>query len=453
MLTTPLELTDENAAHVRRHLLILAGAIFAVRAALLLLAPESPLRTIPEPKGDEIGYLALTQHLAQSNFTSYRIPGDSVDQRRPPVVPVLAAPVAKLFGQGRVFWFLWTLFQQACLASALAIAAWAALRLGFAISPWLFGILAAFDMISFVFGVRFLSEAIYVLLFTLSYAVLVSALDRPQAWKRAAVAGLLLGLVVITRPIAQFFFLPALVLLLWRSPEKSLRRLLAPACFLMAFLLPIGAWLIRNQAVHGQPFLSEISKVNLYRYWAPGIEAARENRPFLEVQAEYDVRFQAAVTDVDVENAQLRQEFMMSEALPVIKSHPETIATFIVPGFYHVLLGRATSPLNELYAKPADRGVMGHLRAMEDPFHILLVWGEIAALLGTYLLAALSILRFLWNRDRRLPLLLFLLPIAYHLALSWGPEATARFRLPVMPWLLVLAAGALAGLGKKSPLR
>lgn len=112
--------------------------------------------------------------------------------------------------------------------------------------------LLAFDRRLLIYGRIFEPEAPMLLLVTAFVLVIARVPARPDAWPRAALAGLLAALAIATRPtfLPLFLLVPGLFVLdLWRSDEKTaasspwarLRPALWPS---VAFLAPVGIVLL-----------------------------------------------------------------------------------------------------------------------------------------------------------------------------------------------------------------
>lgn len=405
-----------------------------------MLADSGPFQEPITFVGDEGGYWLLANRLAETNFTRYRVLGDISDQARLPVVPALIAVVIKVFGAGHGFFKAWTVLQLIEYSLAIGLVISLIRRMGLLISLPLAGFFACLDLITLWNATRLLTEATFVLTFTACFCSLPLGRNEQSTPRGALLTGVLLALSVLTRPIALFFVLPTAGILWLKSRQIGPRRFFAVGLMLLIYALPIGAWGVRNKVVHDKFFLSEISKVNLCFYWGAQAEADRTGESFEDVRARYFEEFEAALGH-DMTNAPLRQEFMTTKAIEALSANPTVIFSFPPHAVYQIFWGRATSRMNVLYDQ-RNVGIKGHLSGGTPIVFIILVWGELIALLSVYGLVAFAVFRAATNASLRMRTLLLLLPVAYLLALSWGPEATARFRIPMMPWLVGLAAVA-----------
>ena len=103
------------------------------------------------------------------------------------------------------------------------------------------------------------TEIIFTFFLTAGVVALLSFRDSPT-WSRAALVGLLFGLATLVRPVRQFvvLLLPLLFVLLGEWKERRLRSRNLAAGFTAAViaLLTISPWVVRNQVMFGTPFLT-----------------------------------------------------------------------------------------------------------------------------------------------------------------------------------------------------
>ena len=416
--------------------------LFIFRLFLFLLASHSPLREVCRyDKGqyfssDELNYFAIAQTLVESNFSSFQV--SHYDQIRPPVVPILAAILLKALGMTVAFSASWAVLQLFTASAAFCLVLWTAWRIGLRPTLWLAAMMCCFDLVSFSNCARLLSEATYVGIFTLAFALLPLGLtERTRLW-RAIVTGMAFGLATLTRPIGLFFAIPMFLILWWKGDGKAMRRLLPAIAALLAFAMVTGAWVMRNAVVHGRPFISEIAKMSLYRYWAVQAEANRDGRTIAEVRREYDLKMLQSLGD-SYHEANARQDYLLSNALPLLLEHPTVYPRSVPKAAYSIFLPGATYSLSQLFGMERLK-FTDYLRVGRPRWFVLLLVAEKIALLPVYLLCGAIIIKSLCHRKWLLPVFLVLIPVLYHLGLSLGPMATPRFRIPMMLWLIVLAA-------------
>lgn len=290
-------------------------------------------------------------------------------------------------------------------------------------SAWLAGFLYALDPVAAAHAPLILSETWFT--FLLTSAVWLAALRAPES-------GLFVGLAALTRPIALYLWLPWS--LLW-GRRAWLVALLAAA--------PPALWCARNYARFGAFEFSSITGVNVLFWEGAAVKAAAEGLPFEEAR-----RRLVAAEPLEAEAPFARSKRQKALGTAIMKEHPGAVLKvhavsvgkmLLAPGLDAV--AQASDPRRPLPAlrDEVDKIKGGGTRALlrERP----LLWAPFLwtlALLGvSYLAAAVGA----WKLGRRgLPALV---PLLYLVAISSGGWAYYRFRVPMMPLIAVLAAGAL----------
>lgn len=331
-----------------------------------------------------------------------------------------------------------------------------------------------------------LSEALLLPLLTAALWTTIRYLRHPST-KRAAVAGLLWGLALLTKPNVQFLALCVGVLALssqlsavsFQPSHSSTAPPISRVAFLFFWLalgLTLFPWLLRNRAVSGRWMLSTAFEENVARVSAVAtlaeIDGVRAepwtqtweyyyDRLAADVRDRYEWDTRAQHHDICVEQQQRHTE-MARAAWKVVRDHPFSYLRAHVRGaltslrdpghrlWYHVLTGQdweSTGVVADIGARMAwalERGAVGDAlhalwteRVARPPWlAALLWWGLSAARVAVWGLCG----RGVW-RLRHEPWLLLALTgsIAYLLLLP-GPIAHDRFYVPAIPLVAVLIA-------------
>jgi hypothetical protein len=428
-----------------------------------------------------------TSGLLQGDTTSYLHPGRNLllhgcfiadgvpDLVRPPGYPLFLA-VTSLSG-----------LPAAALANAIlsvfsVILVWRLGRAAFGDgrialgAAWIF----AFEPISICISVVLLSETLFLVFFLLCMERIAEFL-RGHRLCVLAVAGVWLAAATLVRPVT--YYLPValalgLFLVLARVPGLPLQRQgfaagdrglcwKAPAVLLISVLPWIAAWQTRNLVETGYGGFSSLKEVNLYFFTADSVTARVEHRRWHDVQDELGYtgflnrngqsylyqNYLVRHPEQAGWNQAQRLAFMHSEALSVIRAHykdylylclVDTFKTIVDPGtwyFDHLLQLYPEDPGHPA-ALFADVGLAHWVKDFVNahPWEALEKVIFAVALLGVYLFAARGVFRSGMHN----PSLWLLLGTAlYFLAVSaaaGGPGADARYRLPIMPIICVLAA-------------
>lgn len=279
-----------------------------------------------------------------------------------------------------------------------------------------------------VVGEAILSEA---LLLPLSLGAVASALlfrRDPARIGWAAAAGALAGLSILTRVNAAVMLVP-LVLLVWtRRPWRSGPALRPPAAVVAAALLCVVPWTLRNAHVFHQ--FVPVSTQAGFTLGGTYNEIARHDKRFPGIWVEWFrvPRYRNAALAAPDE-AEAGAE-VGNQALDYAAERPGYVAS---------VLWHNTARTFQLEGVPdygrADAAGQGYLGTRVADL-------EMGAL---YLLLPFAFAGALTRRARRAPPALWLVPL---LTIPvFAIVAYFRFRVTIDPFLVILAALALAGLG------
>ncbi|HEX3584223.1 MAG TPA: glycosyltransferase family 39 protein [Thermoanaerobaculia bacterium] len=248
---------------------------------------------------------------------------------------------------------------------------------------------------------------------------------------RPIAAGLLLGAMVLVRPVAMFLFLPLAVFLAW-TRRDSVRRVV-PLFVASSLLLP-AIWLARNFHVSGVPTLSTNSAVLLLDFHGAGTLAIGDPGDFdtnfvrrqVELRKIADARARAAFGVSDVATIPYVQRAAIDSRLgrEVVLAHPFAFLRLFCRGIAADLLGGGTEAL--VGVTPLSRVTASRL---------LLVYTSLALLLA--IIGEASLLR-----HQRVLGVLVLIFVGYFIAFTAGALSYSRFRVPILPmYSMAVAAG------------
>jgi 4-amino-4-deoxy-L-arabinose transferase-like glycosyltransferase len=395
----------------------------ALRLALLLAAAGSPQRYWSE---DDREYLGIAHHLHASYLASSGRWFD-LGLRRTPAYPLFLRGVFDVFGSHYVA----VVAAQLVLSVAtVAVTYW----LGSLILPRRYALAAAaalaIDPASVVFSNQMLSETMFALLLTTALALTVLARQHGSLGI-ACLAGVLLGVAILTRPVAQY--LPLVLALAVAAAPAALRRsaLTVAAAIVVGSVVLVGAWVVRNEAKTGVATVSTIDGYNMLQYRAVGA-LVEDGEP--RNLAQHDVLVRLAPHVHPGDNAAQISRAELSVGISILAGHPIGALKSWARGEVKLLLGPAKSETAVLLTGSKD--------ARGPALHVLVVAEQLVTI-AIVVAGGLGILGLLIGRIRR-PELWFLAATAVYLVVvSAGPEAYSRFRVPVTPLLVVLGAAAL----------
>ncbi|MFY9853390.1 MAG: glycosyltransferase family 39 protein [Terracidiphilus sp.] len=327
-------------------------------------------------------------------------------------------------------------------------------------AAWIF----AFEPLSIVNSALLISETLFLALFLLSLERLVAFL-RERNLRVLAEGGLWLAAATFVRPVTYYLPIALAVGLFAMFAREQAIRWKAPGVLLLSVLPLLASWQIRNWAETGYTGFSSVSDLNLYYFIAPEVAAQVDHRKYIDKRSElgYDCalgcgerlylypRYLAFHPEQTEWSQGQRLAFMHSEALGVIRPHSGIYLRLCFSHLLVALFGPGTGSLRHLVS-PEDFAQMSHVLAYSDPVHAEIALAKtypwiaaekavfVAALFGLYLFAARGILR--GGMDRSCLWLLSGTAIYFFVisAAAGGAGVSARYRLPVMPIVCVLAA-------------
>jgi len=269
--------------------------------------------------------------------------------------------------------------------------------------------------------------------------------------------GLAMAVTTLVRPITYYAFAPALAGIVvhgrrrrgWGTREAAVVCLLAATPWL-AF---VEGWRLRNYLATGSPVVASIEGVNLLWYRGAGIVAARDGVSFEEARR----RIAANLPDTTGWPRARIDALYAEQGLRLIWDHPSLFLQVQAYGLFKILAGPGRSDILNLFGGvPYEDSPPATVRLTGEDWRRW--WGAARSLpLGLlayamlYLLvlyAGLALALGAWigrGRPVAAPHLLLWWFTVYLLVVAAGPEAYARFRVPVMPLFALYAADGWRG--------
>ncbi|MDQ3571651.1 MAG: glycosyltransferase family 39 protein [Actinomycetota bacterium] len=400
----------------RERRLLLGAMLLGAAVALAYIALTEPSKL----RGDEVDY-----HYAASQFAD----GNLWWSDRPFGVPHASAwkaPVYTAFSG--VFYAVFGDFPSRLVVAQAVLLAPLTVFLTWLLGRRMFGprtaVASAYGIALFPlswewFGLLY-AETLAIPLTTLALLLIFGW--RPTT-RLALLAGAVIGITLLVRPTSMFLIPVAGVA--WMFVAGWRRGLGLTAVAVAAAVLVVVPWTIRNYVVTDGGFIP-ISVQDAAAYGTFNEESASDP----EDPYAWRARLQdmpAVLEGPPVDDATLRSE-AMAVAVDYIKDHPDSVPKAI---FWNgiIRLWDLRSP-----SKALD----------EAPFQGR-VEGVTAVGLGMYYLVGALALLTLWRLRRRRDLVLPLLAMVASMAVIFSVVSGTRYRAPVAPLLVVLAAGYLVG--------
>jgi hypothetical protein len=378
---------------------------------------------------DTVAYVAPAANLLSGRGFVDRS-GDS-DILITPGYPLLIVPfLAAQQGLGPLI-----LFQNAGRVVLALITAQFAFRINRA-PVWaaLAGIFFCFDLPTMESANQVMTETFFTLGLTLVLWLLWTETEEPEKhWSNPIPVGFLAGALVLIRPIALFFDVPAAAYLLLARRKFRFR---ATACFVLAFVCLPALWAARNYAQSGLFVVSTVPGVNMYFYRAAGALAIADPGDFQQNLERREGQFQKEACDRRPDlfadpcpstwiSREVVDEYFFRHGLEVIAAHPLGYLRLALHGAAMIMLGGAAERISSMTG-------IDYSSAVRLSLAYTVPWA---------LLAIVGLLK-LWGSNRRF-FWLAGLTVSYFVAASAGAEAYSRYRVPIMPvYVVLIAVGA-----------
>jgi len=304
-----------------------------------------------------------------------------------------------------------------------------------------------------------LSDSLFVLLFTVLLYGAATFLRAPQlGW--CLRSGGLLGLAVITRPVAQFLVPPigvAIAVIALYHGRGKLHAIGLAIVFLVGASIATLPVLIHNW-VKFDNFSFGVQSGTHLAYWVvPPIKAAEHGTPLADTVSNVRARYQAdlkrdGVRDAELSAFQVDRRLKDIAIAEITASSPLAIAKAWFKGMVVNLASPAmlidtrvralsTQSFYDLEAPHFAAKVWRYVSANGPVYMLLFVFGALGSVVTLCLSAYGALL--LWRRNRW-AMIFAGLAMLYFLLVN-GPVASPKYRLPIEPIMVILTA--LGGLG------
>ena len=422
------------------------GARLALFAGILTANPDGFFDV------DSRGYWALAENLLERGiFSQGTAPPYLPDATRTPVYPLF---LAGLRGVG--FGPVGVALVQILLSSAIVVGVVVFTRrwVGRLDAALIAGALVALDVPAISAANSVLTETLFTGLLLAATGAFLVALKSPRPLRAGALAGVLLGAAALCRP-AALYLPPIWAALFVIARGRSGAAPASVAVFALAVALVVGPWALRNQRTFGSAGLTTIGYQDLYEFKAAAVVAQVRGQPLHRVQA--DLRREAAARfDGDPLLEPVRFERSKAPlALAIFLAHPVETLRSQVATMVGLLVRplRSTLDLQLGYARfgtslvswggSPDASLLDRLLRSTSGLTLSLVALQIALLAVLWLGVAVGAGELL-RRGRRAELALVAVTVLYFAAVHAGAAAFARYRVPLVPLLALLAGPGLA---------
>jgi hypothetical protein len=420
----PAALAGPRAAVITRRWAPAGIVVVALAVRLVAIAATPHYRPIDDSADFDRYAVSLAAH---GTFPDSQLaPGPTAF--RAPGFPLLLAGVYRLVGTASTAtrWEAGRVLEALLGVITVALVYLIARRLWARSVALLAGGLAAIFPPLVLIGTSLMSEGLYI---PLGLAAVLAALvcrEHPGSWGWPALTGLLVGLAALTRSTDLALLIP-LAFLVWRGrPRRAWRSLRAPLVVIAATAVTLSPWIVRDwQVMHTfVPITDEggYALVGTYNREA----ASRSDYPALYTPPVLELpRLEPQIRGLNEARASNR---LTADAYRYIEAHPAYVGKVALYSTLRLL--DLTGTGFERYIEPT--------------------WGYNAtfAVVGVYafwIVGALALAGLATAAFRRAGWAFWLCPVAL-LAPTVPVIGAARYRSPADPFVVMLAALALAAL-------
>ncbi len=434
-------MADNNNTFFSRHKKLILLLIFSFIVRLLIFIRFQPWNDLVVQKQilifDSLGY----HHLANSILQHFSFNGDAF---RTPGYPFFVAIVYGIFGNQpytalfvQIFLNLFSIVLMYKIGKVLFSE-----KIGF-----LAALLFSLDVHHTIFIFYLLTETIYTTIFLAGLYYYICAIQQKKT-AYFILAGVIYGCSALIRPISQYYIAGILLFTLMWFYKEWKNGLRFSTLLAAAYFITIMPWCMRNYTTYGHFALSNIKGYNLLFWNASYYESKRLHKPIEEVNADF-IEELKKMGWTPASNPFDKERYDGELAGKILKAHfPDYLKTHLI-GTVKIHLSVGTQSLTDVLHIPAKKwteeekytnGVTALVKkffATKTIYEILL--GSFVAIFLTivYIFAAIGVWRMV--KEKQVLMMLFLLGSAGYFALISGIISYARYRLPSIPFYILLA--------------
>lgn len=297
------------------------------------------------------------------------------------------------------------------------------------------GLLMATSPLVILYSQKILSESLFHSFLILTLYIFMKSVSAKSSLHFVCL-GLTFSLLSFLRPLALFlpFFLPVVLC----DQKNILKKYFMYS--LTVYVVTTGMWQYRNYRETNHFIFSSVSSYNLYTYRAAGVDAMISGDNFETSRKKYQDRY----------GALMKTGSVTLESLKIFILHPFATMRVIGSGMFRLLLDPGASeylkffnlskPEGGLLKEVINQGAIKTLiressenmaflgyHILLSPYTILLLFGSLICICQPHH----------WKHSLNMRFVIF--AFIYFLIFSSGPETTARFRLPLEIFMIVMS--------------
>lgn len=308
------------------------------------------------------------------------------------------------------------------------------------------GLIVAIDISSIHMANRIMTETWFTFVFVL-FLFSFLAFVKNKHYLNLILSGLLLGILLLIRPVATY--LPFVFVIYFLFLSIDLKKKVTYGLLLVTIpFLVASPWYYRNYKTFGVPFLSIIKEINLIYCTTRAIRMRSENLSYNEFKAIYDKKLLDDYDERGKDHIKAFLEFAPTETYKYIKKEPllfvrNTVEAFVLnllmPDNIDGLIYNTTNPKwQSLPQQQYSLGLFTLAKAavIKASNFLLLAFTWICTLLTFNI----------WWKNKKIPPIYLVLVLIwlYFNILSAPSGMVLRFRIPLWPvWLGFCVPGML----------
>lgn len=414
-----------------RKLLLLLIIALAIRIIWFFLV------FINDPNGfklaDSTGYLALAENIV--DVGTYSMSTETPlypDVFRTPIYPGI---LAFLYGCGLPFEIILCL---QIIASVLIVFYTYQIACQFFSKTYVFVpcLILVFDLPSILFANTYMTETFFAFLVLAGIVALLNYLNSDR-YRMIYLSALFFGLATLTRPIGVGLPLFIAFFLFFVHPYFfSQRRIKTIFGFLFVYLLVISIWIVRNQVYHQKPFLSCIGSFNLVYFSAAELLVQEKNISLNEARTQL---YEESARLMSVLPNEKPAEFYSKTRAVALKIIAERPLPFL-KNMLHAEFRMLFHPMSGYIRQQFDQ--QWNFSPDYANFQKIALYFQYIQILAYSILSLFGLFQLL-RKKHRILLLLISVVMFYFMACAFGPEMEARFRIPIMPIIVLISITGL----------
>ncbi len=324
--------------------------------------------------------------------------------------------------------------------------------------------LLALDIPSVVASSSIMSDCVFQTLLTLVIVLQLWVISRGLADRRgtwlALLAAFPLAYAVLLRAVA-ITFPPLAALPFLLLPRLSIKRRLGLSLLAMAIPASVmGCWIVRNHVRTARWTFTTQGAYNLYYFNTAGVLWFMHGGSLTELQEELGRAVGATGAD-EVMSAREQNE-MTKRSIAVLLGHPVATGAMIlrclvwlaiVPDRANLNAVLGTNARSSVFLMASQNVALRIREMLRSPLLSVFVTGQVLLTIFMWIGVGITLTQIRGQPRGQLPLILIPLGVAFvMLLIAAGPGAIARYRVPAVPFLAMLAgvgwSGTFARLGR-----